>query len=844
MLFDALFSRRKSAHRVVSQSSPKKRRARLELQSLEDRCTPAGLGQAIVTQAYPDLLLRPVDPSGLSTWGNFIDAGNPASVAALGIMSATSQEWNHVQINQLYSTYLGRAPGATDAATWDNFAAAGGTYHQMVILISSSDEAFQNAGSTNDKWLSQLFTNALGRSIDTATQTQLDNLFTKGLNRTQIDAIVLNTPEYYGHLVQTSYQSILGRPADNASLVFQVNALQAGFTYQDLLAGLIGSPEFANQSANGTTTTVAASVSTAVVTQSVTLTATVTPTNTSGSPTGLVTFLDNGTAIGTGTVGSNGQATLTTTGLALGSNTITATYGGDATFGTSSGTTTVTVSAANTTTALTSSVNPSTFGQSTTFTATVSVAAPGSGFASGTVTFNDVTSGTPVSIGTGTINATTGQATLTVSTLSLGSHTISATYVPGAQLTFNASTSPTITQVINQSASTVTVSSSSTPSVFGQSVTFTAVVAATAPGTGTPTGSVTFVDTTTGTTLGTSNLSSGTATLAVTSLAVGTHNIQANYAGDTNFAAGSGSTTQLVNQASTTTAVATSTSTPVFGQSVTITATVAVTAPGTGTPTGTVTFTDENNNVLGTATLSATGVGAISVNSLAVGGHTISVNYGGDANYSTSGGTAPVTVAKATTTTINSSNVNPSVFGQTVNFTAIVSVVSPGVGTPTGTVTFVDTTTGTTLGTSNVDASGHAVLGVSSLTVGSHTVTATYNGDSNFNTSSGNASQTVNQDATSLALTSSLNPAAPGASIQFTAVVTATSPGAGTPTGTVTFVDTTTSTTLGSSTLDGTGTAVLTTTGLTTATTHVIVATYNGDPSFLTSNGNLNQVIA
>ena len=110
MLFDALFSRRKSAHRASTRVS-KKRRAWLELQSLEDRCTPAALGQNIVTQAYPDLLQRTVDPSGLATWGNYIDAGNPAAVAALGIINSTTQEWNHVQLNQLYSAYLGRAPG-------------------------------------------------------------------------------------------------------------------------------------------------------------------------------------------------------------------------------------------------------------------------------------------------------------------------------------------------------------------------------------------------------------------------------------------------------------------------------------------------------------------------------------------------------------------------------------------------------------------------------------------------------------------------------------------------------------------------------------------------------------
>src|SRR5262249_4715745 len=160
----------------------------------------------------------------------------------------------------------------------------------------------------------------------------------------------------------------------------------------------------------------------------------------------------------------------------------------------------------------------------------------------------------------------TGVATLSVSNLALGSHTIVAAYVPDAQATFNASTSPTITQVINQSSSTTTVASSVTPSAFGQSVTFTATVAASGGGSGTPTGSVTFTDTTTGTNLGSANLSSGKATLAVSTLAAGNHTITASYGGDTNFATSSGTTTQVVNQAVTSTAVTTSVATAVFGQ--------------------------------------------------------------------------------------------------------------------------------------------------------------------------------------------------------------------------------------------------------------------------------------
>jgi len=91
-----------------------------------------------------------------------------------------------------------------------------------------------------------------------------------------------------------------------------------------------------------------------------------------------------------------------------------------------------------------------------------------------------------------------------------------------------------------------------------------------------------------------------------------------------------------------------------------------------------------------------------------------------------------------TTTTLTSS-LNPSNFGQSVTLTA----TTTGEGfqvTPTGTVTFFDGTTN--LGTSNLNASAQARLSTSTLTVGTHTLTATYNGDSNFASST---SSVVNQ---------------------------------------------------------------------------------------------------
>jgi len=163
--------------------------------------------------------------------------------------------------------------------------------------------------------------------------------------------------------------------------------------------------------------------------QPVTFTAVVSPAQ-PGTPTGTVTFLDGGSPIGSGTltvVGGVDRATLTTPALAVGSHTITATYGGNSSFNASNNNgnpLTQVVNKANTTTSVTSSMNPSRFNQPVTFAAAVLPVQPGAGTPGGSVTFLD--GGVP--IGMGTLNG--GVATFTASALAPGSHTITTSF-PG-----------------------------------------------------------------------------------------------------------------------------------------------------------------------------------------------------------------------------------------------------------------------------------------------------------------------------------------------------------------------------------------------------------------------------
>ena len=422
--------------------------------------------------------------------------------------------------------------------------------------------------------------------------------------------------------------------------------------------------------------------------------------------------------------------------------------------------------------------------------ATIGVVAPGAGTPTGSVEFFDGT--TPIA----TTPLCGSTAAVSTAALTAGTHSITAQYLGDGN--FSSSTFSPATVPVRMASTTTNLSSSASTSVFGQSVTFTATIGVVAPGAGVLTGSVTFKDGST--TLGTGTLNStGQATFATTTLAVGSHTITAVYGGDLNF---SGSTSaalaQTVSKDGSTAAITSSASPSVLNQSVSFTVTVSAAAPGSGTPTGTVHFSIDGSKFGSAVALAGGSATSGSISTLKLGNHTITESYSGDGNFTAS--TAPSftqVVSKDNTTTKLVATVNPSVYGQSISFTASVAAVAPGTGTPTGSVTFFDGST--TLKTVTLTA-GAASYTTTKLVTGQHAVTALYNGNSTFAISTSAAlTQTVNQDHTSRVVTASADPSAYGQSVTFTATVSAAAPGSGTPTGSVTFMDG--STALGSATL-------------------------------------------
>jgi probable HAF family extracellular repeat protein len=450
-------------------------------------------------------------------------------------------------------------------------------------------------------------------------------------------------------------------------------------------------------------TTAVSSHNPAIAGQSVTFSATVT----GSSPTGTVEFLSGAASLGAPVALASGMAAFTTSSLPVGTDSITAVYSGDSSNATStSAVLSEIVSLAPTATAVLSSASHATFGQPVTFTAVVSGDSP-----TGNVQFFDgaTSLAAPVALA-GNL------AALTTSTLAVGTHSITAAYKGDA---FNsASTSPALSEFISTNGpTTTTLVVSADPVIVGQSVTFTASVTGSSP-----TGTIQFLDgvTSLGSTVA---LTSGTAALTTSALTIGTHSITAVYPGDAaNGSSTSTALSEVVTRNTSTAGVNSSVNPSDVGQFLTLTATVSG-----ASPTGPVQFMDGTSTLRKPVALSG-GQASITLGFISAGMHSITVVYNGDGNNTASTSAVLNQKVLATTTTAVSSSLDPSIFGQSVTFTAAVTGSNP-----TGTIQFLDGAT--SLGGPIVLTSSAAALATSALTVGTHSITAVYSGDASNTTS-------------------------------------------------------------------------------------------------------------
>jgi hypothetical protein len=571
------------------------------------------------------------------------------------------------------------------------------------------------------------------------------------------------------------------------------------------------------------------------------------------------------------TLDGTGAASCVTQQLPAGSLVLQAHYSGEPTVynATDSNQVARTVNAAATTVSLLPNSLAPTTDEVVTLTATVvptttPAVVPHTVAINGTIAFNDTTTATTLCATAGSsFDAATGAATLTctVPVLTVATHSLNAVFVSGdGNYTGNTGT---LSLPVTAAPTKVSVVPSTSSPTVDTSVTFNVTVAPNVAGTLSITanqaalsGNVTVSDG--GTPISTcNNLSvsstNGTATTSCSSntLTVGTHSITVQFTNpNSNYLASASTPPQAsvdVGKADTSTTVS-STGTWTVNQTVALTATVTPHTPVLLSNTGTVSFSDTGgtiNNCSAAVTVDpATGTASCNAIVATAGSHSIRAVYNGDNSYNattTANATPlPETAAKDnTTTSLVRSGTGTSALNASVTFTATVS--RPGGATvplSVGTVSFSDNGAAISTCASQTVTGGVANCPYAGLPAGSHTITATYSNDPNYNDSPSNfVSQTVNKSASAVTISpaaGSPDPSTVNQSVTFNIVVTPI----GNPvplTGTLTVTDTVNG---GTTSLSGctkfdpaTGTESCTTQALVLGS-HVLTATYTNDASY------------
>ncbi len=471
-------------------------------------------------------------------------------------------------------------------------------------------------------------------------------------------------------------------------------------------------------------------------------------------------------------------------------------------------------------------------------------------------TANETAGGTssgPQNNGQFSIPLTSGAGTASYNGLPGGTYTVSARY--GGDTADASSTSTPISATIAPEASTTALTVNAYNPVTGKAISNVnipygyhvfadAAITGTAEGSktqGVATGTVQFLNG--GTALGSSPVSSGNqaswppTNSSLGAFPAGSYNLTAQYSGDASYSASSGTANFTVVKASTTTSAGYAQTTIEYGNSVQIAADALTTSYGVA-PTGTFQFYVDGQPVLGPQAIYESGPynnangnnnwawadASTSYAFLSLGQHTLSAAYSGDVNYAGSTSTTTsATVVQATSGVLewgfDNSQQNPAVVGQSVTGTASVFGSQYGVP-PTGTITFYDGSTALTdpvTYTSTPGGSGfvsalHATTQHVFTTTGTHFISVSYSGDTNYTSATSPGTQSLNvAGPLSVTAAGAMTISAPG---QSGSVLLSVAPLAGF-TGTVTLSCATPSTALEATCGFGSGSNITSTTQVT-----------------------------
>ena len=386
--------------------------------------------------------------------------------------------------------------------------------------------------------------------------------------------------------------------------------------------------------------------------------------------------------------------------------------------------------------------------QHTTLTLTATVASAASGITTtptgrAELTLDGVETGSPVAL-------TGAHATFTydTSSLSLGSHTFGVVY--SGDSTYQGSTASVTIAVVTGAATTTSLSAGPGTVTALQTVTFTATVTSSTPGT--LTGTVQFERSSGGVTSAIGSpvtLSAGTATLPPTVIPQGTYNITALYSGDANFASSTSAIASLnVTSFAVTASITPTTASVSSVQPVSFTVVVTPSSSSTPVPTGNVQFYVDSGSRGQPVPLSGGSVTSPAF-TFSAGSHTVQATYIGDSVYGFANTPIATITSTLSPTTIAFTPLPPTSVAAETNITISYTVSGLTAGIPSQAQ--IDIMEGAdVIGRFGTLTSGTTIVGSATLSfsAGTHIITAVYTGDGTYATSTSSPATIVASQGT------------------------------------------------------------------------------------------------
>ena len=203
-------------------------------------------GQAdnFINLIYLDLLSRPADSNAYSTFVSLLVSGAATDQdVALTVLGST--EYRDDLTDSYYETYVDRLPDALGLQNSLNFLQGGGTDQGLQDQLLASPEFFNDQGGTNSAFVAGLYTDLLQRfASPSESSIWVNALGSNSLTTAQVAMDFLTSPEYDDDLVSGYFALFLDRVPTPSDLSLYVPEIQGGTTNEQVIAQILGSPEF------------------------------------------------------------------------------------------------------------------------------------------------------------------------------------------------------------------------------------------------------------------------------------------------------------------------------------------------------------------------------------------------------------------------------------------------------------------------------------------------------------------------------------------------------------------------------------------------------------------------